>query len=67
MGAATGLSLTVSLAMWPTASVSGFDFAQPDARCFTVSQIGKDQLTRYSELRNEAVDENTRWLDPILR
>ncbi len=63
---ATGISLTESLAMWPTASVSGFYFAHPDARYFTLGQIGKDQLASYSELRNEAVDENARWLSPIL-
>jgi 5-methyltetrahydrofolate--homocysteine methyltransferase len=64
--AATGISLTESLAMWPTASVSGFYFAHPDARYFTLGQIGKDQLASYSALRNEAVDENARWLSPIL-
>jgi len=64
--AATEISLTESLAMWPTASVSGFYFAHPDARYFTLGQIGKDQLESYSELRNEAVDENARWLSPIL-
>ena len=64
--AATGISLTESLAMWPTASVSGFYFAHPDARYFTLGQIGKDQLASYSALRNETVDENARWLSPIL-
>ncbi len=64
--AATEISLTESLAMWPTASVSGFYFAHPDARYFTLGQIGKDQLASYSALRNEAVDENARWLSPIL-
>ena len=64
--AATGISLTESLAMWPTASVSGFYFAHPDARYFTLGQIGKDQLASYSALRTEAVDENARWLSPSL-
>jgi 5-methyltetrahydrofolate--homocysteine methyltransferase len=64
--AATEVLLTESLAMWPTASVSGFYFAHPDARYFTLGQIGKDQLASYSALRNEAVDENARWLSPIL-
>ena len=64
--AATGISLTESLAMWPTASVSGFYFAHPDARYFTLGQIGQDQLKTYAALRDEAVDENARWLSPIL-
>ncbi|MBL6809162.1 MAG: methionine synthase [Litoricola sp.] len=64
--AATGISLTESLAMWPTASVSGFYFAHPEARYFTLGQIGQDQLKTYAALRDEAVDENARWLSPIL-
>ena len=63
---ATGISLTESLAMWPTSSVSGFYFAHPDARYFTLGQIGKDQLASYSAMRNETIDENARWLSPIL-
>jgi 5-methyltetrahydrofolate--homocysteine methyltransferase len=64
--AATGISLTDSLAMWPTSSVSGFYFAHPDARYFTLGQIGSDQLQSYADLRNEPVDESARWLSPIL-
>ena len=63
---ATGISLTESLAMWPTASVSGFYFAHPDARYFTLGTIGKDQLATYSQLRQEDESENARWLSPIL-
>ena len=64
---ATGISLTESLAIWPTASVSGFYFAHPDARYFTLGQIGQDQLKTYAALRDEAVDENARWLSPTRR
>ena len=63
---ATGITLTDSLAMWPTSSVSGYYFAHPDARYFTLGQIGKDQLAAYSESRHEDISENTRWLSPIL-
>ena len=63
---ATGISLTDSLAMWPTSSVSGFYFAHPNARYFTLGQIGKDQLQSYSHLRKEPIDENARWLAPVL-
>ena len=52
--------------MWPTASECGFYFAHPDARYFTLGKIGKDQLTSYSALRDEAVDENASWRSPIL-
>ena len=63
---ATDISLTDSLAMWPTSSVSGLYFAHPDARYFTLGQIGKDQLQTYSDLRNEPIDEGARWLAPVL-
>ena len=63
---ATGITLTDSLAMWPASSVSGYYFARPDARYFTLGQIGKDQLAAYSESRHEDISENTRWLSPIL-
>jgi len=42
------VSLNESIAMWPTASVSDFYFAHPNARYFTLGKIGKDQLTSYS-------------------
>ena len=64
--AATNISLTESLAMWPTASVSGFYFAHPEARYFTLGTIGTDQLATYSKLRQEDESENARWLSPIL-
>jgi len=63
---ATNISLTESLAMWPTASVSGFYFAHPEARYFTLGTIGTDQLATYSKLRQEDESENARWLSPIL-
>ena len=63
---ATGISLTESLAMWPTSSVSGFYFAHPDTRYFMLGRIGKDQLSTYSQLRGEDEQENSRWLAPVL-
>ena len=61
-----GITLTESLAMWPTASVSGFYFAHPDARYFQLGKVGPDQIDQYSQLRNESIDENERWLAPVL-
>ena len=62
----TGITLTDSLAMWPTASVSGFYFSHPDARYFQLGRIDKDQVQAYSKARNESVDENETWLAPVL-
>jgi len=43
-----GLTLTESYAMWPTAAVSGFYFAHPQAQYFGVATIGPDQLADYA-------------------
>ncbi|NIL93651.1 MAG: hypothetical protein GTO71_04260, partial [Woeseiaceae bacterium] len=37
-----GLELTESFAMLPTASVSGFYFAHPDAKYFAVGKVDRD-------------------------
>ncbi|MGB0965394.1 MAG: methionine synthase [Litorivicinus sp.] len=61
-----GITLTESLAMWPTASVSGFYFAHPQARYFQLGKVGPDQIEHYSQQRDEAIAENERWLAPVL-
>ncbi len=61
-----GITLTESLAMWPTASVSGFYFAHPQARYFQLGKIGPDQIEHYSQQRREPIAENERWLAPVL-
>ena len=64
--AATGITLTESLAMWPTASVSGFYFAHPESRYFQLGKIGPDQVEQYAALRDEPLAESERWLAPVL-
>ncbi len=63
---AIGVSLTESYAMLPTAAVSGFYFAHPDARYFGLGKINKDQVTDYAQ--RKGMDEETaeRWLRPVL-
>ena len=61
-----GVSLTESMAMTPTASVSGFYFGHPDARYFNLGKIKSDQLEAYANARSEATDESRRWLAPVL-
>src|SRR5690606_26344033 len=39
-----GVKLTESLAMWPASSVSGYYFANPEARYFGVGKIKEDQV-----------------------
>ncbi len=64
--ASIGLRLTESFAMYPTAAVSGFYFAHPDARYFAVGKIGRDQVESYAERQGISVAEAERWLAPNL-
>ena len=63
---AAGISLTESMAMVPTAAVSGYYFAHPDARYFGVAKIGRDQVEDYATRRGISVEEAERWLAPNL-
>ena len=62
----TGIALTESMAMTPTAAVSGFYFGHPDARYFNLGKISNDQLAAYSGARGESLEEAQRWLAPVL-
>lgn len=61
-----GMRLTESYAMDPPASVSGFYFAHPDARYFTVGKIGRDQVADYAARKGMTLAEAERWLAPNL-
>ena len=52
--------------MMPAASVSGFLFAHPEARYFSVDRIAKDQVTDYARRTGRSVEEVERWLSPNL-
>ncbi|MBS7669753.1 methionine synthase [Croceicoccus gelatinilyticus] len=62
----TGITLTESHAMLPTAAVSGFYFAHPDSQYFGVARIGRDQLEDYAARRGVDVAVAERWLRPNL-
>jgi len=62
----TGISLTESFAMLPTAAVSGFYFGHPQAEYFGVARIGQDQLQDYAARRGVDLEQATRWLRPNL-
>lgn len=57
-----GVKLTESLAMWPAASVSGYYFANEEAKYFGVGKITEDQLKDYCKRRNISIEEARRWL-----
>ncbi|MBN1994446.1 MAG: methionine synthase [Anaerolineae bacterium] len=60
------LHLTETFAMYPAAAVSGFYFAHPEARYFTVGKIGRDQVADYARRKGMPVAEVERWLRPNL-
>lgn len=61
-----GVNLTESMAMVPTASVSGYYFAHPQSKYFGIGKIGKDQLEEFAERKNISIEEAEKWLRPQL-
>jgi 5-methyltetrahydrofolate--homocysteine methyltransferase len=61
-----GVELTESLAMWPAASVSGYYFANPEAKYFGLGKITEDQLIDYSKRREISIEDARKWLNPNL-
>lgn len=59
-----GVELTDSLAMWPAASVSGYYFANPEARYFGVGKIKEDQVEDFAARKNIALETALKWLAP---
>jgi 5-methyltetrahydrofolate--homocysteine methyltransferase len=64
--ARTGLRLTESFAMTPTAAVCGFYFAHPESRYFGLGKIERDQVADYARRKGLTVAEAERWLAPNL-
>ncbi|WP_126653388.1 methionine synthase [Chryseobacterium aureum] len=62
----TGVFLTESLAMFPTASVSGYYFGSPHAKYFGLGKITEDQLKDYAARRGCSIQEARKWLSPNL-
>jgi 5-methyltetrahydrofolate--homocysteine methyltransferase len=63
----TGIELTESYAMYPTAAVSGWYLAHADARFFNVGKITTDQLTDYANRKGWSIEKARRWLAPNLQ
>jgi 5-methyltetrahydrofolate--homocysteine methyltransferase len=62
----TGIILTESLAMVPTAAVSGLYFSHPQSHYFGIGKINKEQVEDYAKRKNEAFEKVERWLGPAL-
>ncbi|MBQ0834468.1 methionine synthase [Marinobacter sp.] len=64
--AQTGIEITESFAMFPTAAVSGWYFSHPESKFFAVGKIGVDQVEDYAERKGLSKAEAERWLAPSL-
>ncbi len=61
-----GVKLTESLAMWPASSVSGYYFANPEARYFGLGKIKEDQVADFALRKGIPLEVATRWLATII-
>ena len=59
-----GVKLTESMAMWPAASVSGYYFANKEAKYFGLGKINEDQVQNYSLRRKINIEAANKWLNP---
>ena len=57
-----GVKLTESLAMWPASSVSGYYFANPEARYFGLGKIKEDQVEDFANRKGISIEDATKWL-----
>ncbi len=59
-----GVKLTESMAMWPAAAVSGYYFANKEAKYFGLGKINEDQVQNYSLRRKINIEAANKWLNP---
>lgn len=62
----TGIELTDSFAMYPTAAVSGWYFSHPDSQYFVVGRLTREQVDDYAKRKGWERSEAERWLAPYL-
>ncbi|MBN8884749.1 MAG: methionine synthase [Rudaea sp.] len=62
----TGIELTESFAMYPTAAVSGWYFSHPGSQYFVLGRVSKEQIEDYAKRKGWSVAEAERWLAPNL-
>ncbi len=62
----TGIYLTESNAMYPASSVSGWYFANENARYFGLGKIAKDQVEAYAQRKDWPLEKVEKWLAPNL-
>jgi len=62
----TGVSLTESLAMLPTAAVSGWYFGHPEASYFGLGKITEEQVEDLANRKKIPFEQMQRWLGSVL-
>ncbi len=62
----TGIHLTESLAMVPTAAVSGLYLGNPEAHYFGIGKITKEQVEDYANRKGMTLEQAEKWLGPAL-
>jgi 5-methyltetrahydrofolate--homocysteine methyltransferase len=62
----SGIQLTESFAMFPTAAVCGFYLAHPQAHYFVLGKIDRDQAESYAQRKGMDLRTVERWLAPNL-
>lgn len=62
----TGVTLTESLAMLPTASVSGWYFAHPQAKYFGLGKITNEQVADIAKRKQVEFSEMEKWLSSVI-
>ncbi len=61
-----GIELTSSYAMYPTSSVSGYFFGNPESKYFGLGKIGEDQVASYADRKGISLRDAERLLSPNL-
>lgn len=61
-----GMSLTDSLAMIPTAAVSGLYFSHLQSTYFGIGKINKEQVDDYAKRKSMTIESIEKWLSPVL-
>ena len=62
-----GMELTESMSMIPASSVSGFYFAHPEAKYFSVDKIDDDQVEDMANRRSISKEQLKKWLSSSLK
>lgn len=62
----TGVTLTESLAMFPTAAVSGWYFGHPEASYFGLGKITEEQVEDIANRKKIPFEQMQRWLGSVL-